>query len=77
MLRTFESKNFEKLRTAQPEPKFTGSYKKKRVRDNFTGLSNILSVMPKKKMKNCFLKQDFFPLLSAQTGLTLLSFYPA
>ena len=28
-LRTFEPKNFEKLRTAQPEPKFTGSYKKK------------------------------------------------
>ena len=31
MLRTFEPKKFEKLRTAQPEPKFTGSYKKKRV----------------------------------------------
>ena len=29
MLRTFEPKKFEKLRTAQPEPKFTGSYKKK------------------------------------------------
>ena len=28
MLRTFEPKNFENLRTAQPEPKFTGSYKK-------------------------------------------------
>ena len=31
ILRKFEPKNFEKLRTAQPEPKFTGSYKKKRV----------------------------------------------
>ena len=31
MLRTFELKNFEKLRTAQPESKFTGSYKKKRL----------------------------------------------
>ena len=29
IIRTFEPKNFEKLRTAQPEPKFTGSYKKK------------------------------------------------
>ena len=33
MVRTFQPKNFEKLRTAQPEPKFTGSYKKKRVVD--------------------------------------------
>ena len=31
ILRTFEPKNFEKLRTAQPKPKFTGSYQKKRV----------------------------------------------
>ena len=29
MVRTFELEIFEKLRTAQPEPKFTGSYKKK------------------------------------------------
>ena len=28
ILRTLEPKNFEKLRTAQLEPKFTGSYKK-------------------------------------------------
>ena len=30
-LKNIEPKNFEKLRTAQPEPKFTGSYKKKRL----------------------------------------------
>ena len=31
ILRTFKPENLEKLRTAQPEPKFTGSYKNKSV----------------------------------------------
>ena len=36
ILRTLKPENFEKIRTAQPEPKFTSSYKKVciRVKEN-------------------------------------------